>query len=72
MVMTKIIIHDNLYLEIAFAITLAFDVNLDTFGKVTKHNAHDIEEASPFPTGVNKATGYKDQTRLYNTHQHEA
>ena len=48
-------------------LTLDSDEDQDTFGKVTKHNTHDSEEVSFFPTD-----GYKEQTRHYNAHQHEA
>ena len=32
------------------------NVEQDTFGKVTKHNTHDSQEISPFPTSDHKAT----------------
>ena len=52
-------------------LTLDSDVDQDTFGKVTKHNTHHSQEISPFPAG-DRPQGYKEQTRHYNTHEHEA
>ena len=37
-------------------LTLNFDVDQGTFGKVTKHNKHNRQEVSSFPAGDQRAT----------------
>ena len=49
------------------------DVDQGTFGKVAKHNKHDSQEVSSFPSGDHKATRYRHdrttQTNMYQNHQ---
>ena len=67
---SKYILPENLNQFHGANLALDAYVDQDTFGKVTKHNAHDSRKGKPFPSRWPQ--GYKEQKRHYNTHQHEA
>ena len=46
------------------------DVDKGTYGKVTKHNIHDSQEASPFLAGDHKATKNRHDITTHTNMKH--